>query len=115
MPELVVNDVEKSVDFYVNILGFEKIFRDEHFARLKVGESELMVTKRAELDPEMQRSEAGSSILVIEIDGIEEIYEMVKDQVKILRNLVATDYGTKEFDFEDVDGYMIQFTERNEN
>ena len=115
-PELVVTDVDKSVDFYINILGFEKIEGDSHFARLQAGTSELMIMLKSDFDleaPTLNRPHhSGWSLIIIETDDIEEIYKNIISQVKIHRELQSTDYGTQEFTFSDPDGYLIQFTQR---
>jgi len=115
-PELVVTDVDKSVDFYVHLLGFKKTMGDSHFARLQAGTSELMIMLKSDFDletPALNRPHhSGWSLIIIETDDIEEIYKNIKSQVKIHRQLKSTSYGTREFTFEDPDSYLIQFTQR---
>jgi uncharacterized glyoxalase superfamily protein PhnB len=117
-PELVVIDVDKSVAFYVNLLGFKKTMGDSHFARLQAGTSELMIMLKSDFDleaPTLNRPHhSGWSLIVIETDDIEKIYEKINSQVKIHRQLKSTSYGTREFTFEDPDGYLVQFTQRLE-
>lgn len=116
-PELVVSDVNKSVDFYVNTLGLTKIKGDSHFARLKTGTSEIMLMLKSDFDqeiPDLNRSQnSGWSLIIIETDDIEEKYKSIKGKVKIHRQLKSTPYGTQEFTFADPDGYLVQFTQRS--
>ena len=117
-PELVVTDVEKSVDFYVQLLGFEKIEGDPHFARLRTGSSEIFMFLKTDFDqeiPNLNRPQnSGWVILNIETSDIQTIFEKVKDQVSIVRPFKQTAWGTTEFTFTDPDGYLVQFTQRLE-
>jgi catechol 2,3-dioxygenase-like lactoylglutathione lyase family enzyme len=116
-PELVVSDVDKSVDFYVNVLGFQKVEGDSHFAKLRAGISEIMLFLKSDFDQmlsSLNRPEnSGWSLLVIEIENIQDFYKNIKDKVKLHRPLQSTDYGTQEFTISDPDGYLIQFTQRS--
>lgn len=115
-PELIVNDVEKSINFYSS-LGFQKIEGDSHWAKLNAGSSEIMLMLKYDFDQEIpslsQPENKGWALLMIEVENIEEFYHQIKNQVKIHLELHSTDYGTKEFTIEDLDAYLIQFTERS--
>ena len=115
--DLVVNDVDASVDFYINILGFTKIEGDSHFAILKAVSSEIMLMSKSDFDQEVPNNNRpqnqGWFVLIVEVPNIKEVYEKIKNKVKIIRELQSTDYGTQEFLLTDLDGYYIQFTQRN--
>lgn len=114
--DLVVTDVLASVDFYVNILGFTKIDGDSHFARLSAGSSEIMLMSKSDFDQEVPNNNRAQNqgwfVLIIEVTNITEVYENIKNKVKIIRELQSTDYGTQEFLLIDLDGYYVQFTQR---
>jgi uncharacterized glyoxalase superfamily protein PhnB len=114
-PELIVSDVKKSINFYSG-LGFQKIEGDSHWAKLKAGSSQIMLMSKSDFDQEittLSRPEnKGWGLIMIEVDNIDELYSQIKNQVKIHLDLHSTDYGTKEFTIEDLDSYLIQFTER---
>ena len=116
--ELVVTNVDKSVDFCVNILGFQKLEGDSHFTRIKAGASEIMLMLKSDFDQELpslnRPQNSGLSLLVVEIKFIEEFYEKIKNIVTIHRPLQLTDYCTQEFTISDPDGYLIQFSQRSE-
>ena len=115
-PELIVADVDKSVDFYINILGFEKIEGDSHFACLRAGTSEIMLMLKSDFDqeiPDLNRPQnSGWSILNIEVSDIKTLHENLENKVSICRSFRKTDYGTEEFTVTDLDGYLIQLTQR---
>ena len=112
--DLIVDDVSRSIGFYTE-LGFEKIMGDSNFAKLKAGTSEIMLMLKSDFEKEVpslnRPKNEGLFVLVIEVEDIEEIYEKIKNRINLLRELQSTDYGTKEFMFEDPDGYLVQFTQ----
>lgn len=116
IPELVVINVEKSVNFYTIYFGFKKIEGDSHWAKIKTDNSELILMLKSDFEnelPTLKRPEnSGLSILYFEVENIEELYRNLSSKVKFHRFLESTDYGTKEFTIEDPDSYLIQVTQR---
>ena len=49
--------------------------------------------------------------LYIDMDGVEEFYEEVKDRVELVWPLDVMDYGTREFGVRDPNGYILAFSE----
>ena len=56
----------------------------------------------------------GTLTLYMEVSGVEQIYNSLKERVKITMPLEKKFYGVTEFAFEDPDGYVITFAERTE-
>ena len=56
----------------------------------------------------------GTLTLYMEVSGVDAIYEELKGRVKVTMPLEKKFYGVTEFAFEDPDGYVITFAERNE-
>ena len=48
----------------------------------------------------------------MEVSGVEQIYNDLRERVKITMPLEKKFYGVTEFAFEDPDGYVITFAER---
>jgi uncharacterized glyoxalase superfamily protein PhnB len=59
-----------------------------------------------------QRSLGGTLTLFIDVVGVRETYESLKGLVKVVMPLERKWYGVTEFAFEDPDGYVITFAER---
>ena len=55
-----------------------------------------------------------SGTLYFNIDGVEELFERIKDQVEIVWPLELMEYGTREFGIRDCDGYTLAFAEKAE-
>lgn len=117
-PELVVQDVIRSIEFYTKVVGLKLIEGNNNWARLCADENgmEIILMSKNGLDkeiPNLKRiKNEGWSLLAIEVDEIEDFYKKIKNGIKLHREMQSTDYGTREFTIEDADGYLIQFTQR---
>lgn len=115
--DLVVNSVESTARFYSDILGFEVLEINKNFARLKAGDSEVMLMSKSDFDREVpvlnRPKNEGWTVLIVEVVDIKDVYESIRDKVEIIRELQRTNYGTQEFLLKDLDGYLVQFTQRD--
>ena len=120
-PNLMVEDVNKTLRFYREILKFELVMAVPtqgrlEWALMKCGDVEIIFQSRFSLTEELvalRDVEIGGSLtLYFEIRGIEELYEMVKDKVEIVQELHPTFYGLMEFAMRDCNGYILVFADR---
>lgn len=119
-PNFMVEDVRKTLDFYRDVLGFETVTTVDDgdeigFAIVQRDDVEMMFQSRASLSenvPALTGSAIGASqTLLIEVSGIEQLYEQVRGKVEIVVDMHKTFYGTQEFYFRDVNGYILSFQE----
>ena len=119
-PNFMVEDVRKTLDFYRDVLGFETVTTVDNgdeigFAIVCRDDVEMMFQSRASLSenvPALTGSAIGASqTLLIEVSGIEQLYEQVRGKVEIVVDMHKTFYGTQEFYFRDVNGYILSFQE----
>ena len=115
-PLLNVADIEASLGFWRDLIGFEVTTRFEHegrlaFANLRSGEVELMLNARGG-DPEPRRARPHYTEAVIYF-GVASVHDLVRD----LRakgfdapDPEAQEYGLDEITLRDPDGYEIAFT-----
>ena len=128
---MMVKDINPSVEYFTEILGFELFmwvdFEKEAdmwelhagveyaFAILKSWDCELMLQSEKSLAedlPFLQKWYENSSIaLYIKIENIEEYFESIKNKVEIVKDLSITWYGMKEFYIRDINGYILGFAE----
>lgn len=107
-PQLLVSDIERSVEFYTHVLGFTVEFRYEDFyagltkdgfsIHLKLGRPGQIASKGPDdLD------------LVFSVDEIESVYErLLTGAVRVVQKLREAPYG-KEFYVSDPDGHVLAF------
>lgn len=124
-PNLIVADMEKSLKFYRDVLGFtvSRTVPDKApfiFAWMKRGEADIFLNQHMPPQPGQPDLFAGRQIggtlsMYIAVEGIDELLKTVEGQgVKIAVPLHKEFYGMKEFAVFDPDGYLIIFAERAE-
>ena len=119
-PNLMVEDVARTLAFYRETLGFEVLTTLPEqepfaFAILQRDGVELMFQSRASLSdnvPALTGVPIGASqTFYIEVTGIRDLYETLRDKVEIVVDFHDTFYGTQEFYFRDINGYVLSFSE----
>jgi len=123
-PNLLVTDVERSLAFYTNVLGFERGFTVPEqlpfvFGSVVSGPIEIFFNERETAAKEFPlfagKPPGLTGTMFIELEGkgnIERLYDRLKTMTPIVMPLVTQWYGTKEFAIADPDGYVITFAER---
>jgi uncharacterized glyoxalase superfamily protein PhnB len=120
-PNLVVSNVERSLAFYRDVLGFTVTATVPDaspyvFAALSSGPIEVFLNAREPAVEEypalMDRPIGGTFTMFIEVVNIQEAYDTLKSQVHVIMPLEKKWYGVTEFAFQDQDGYVITFAER---
>ena len=119
-PNLMVEDAAQTLAFYTNVLGFEVVMTLPEqapfdFAIVKRDGVELMFQSRRSLSenvPALTGSPIGAlQTFYIEVTGIRDLYEALRDKVEIVVDFHTTFYGTQEFYFRDINGYILSFSE----
>jgi len=106
---LAVNDVDASISFYQNMLGFTLTFSQgtpTDYAVLRRDETvHIHLTKKAENMP--MGNHASMYIFVYDVD---KLFNEFQHQNVIPHETVADrDYGMRDFDVKDPDGHIITF------
>ena len=119
-PNLMVEDVNQTLKFYEDVLGFkldQSVPESGHYewASARCGEVELMFQTRTSLSsdfPPFQDTPTGGTLtFFIQMQGIQELYEHIRHQVEIIQDLNVTFYGMREFSIKDPNGYILVFAE----
>ena len=121
-PNLIVSNVERSLAFYRDVLGFQvgATVPDGApyvFASVQSGGIEIFLNAPepavSEYPAFKDRPIGGTLTLFIEVTNIEQAYESLKSRLTIVMPLEKKWYGVTEFAFTDPDGYVITFAERS--
>lgn len=131
---LMVHDVNETIDYYVEILGFEfamgvddkkvtKIgeYKGTHlvWAIVKKNDVEIMLQEKNSLYEEVpefkNRTVGGTFTLYIHMADTQSFYEQIKDQVEIVKPMHQTFYGAYEFAICDLNGYILYFAQSQKN
>lgn len=121
-PNLMVQDVKKTVDFYQTVLGFELInsvpVGDKWvFAIVKSGNVMFMFQDETSIKEEYPQlasfSRGGGLTFYIHVDDIHAMYKELKDKATLAKDLHDTFYGSTDFAIEDCNGYILTFSQHN--
>ena len=120
-PNLLVSNVERSLAFYVDTLGFERGMTVPDtspfvFAAVTSEPVEIFLNDAATAVKEYPAF-AGKPIgatgtLYIEVEGVDALHDRIKSTVKVVMPIATQFYGMREFAIEDPDGYVLTFGER---
>ncbi|HEX2992251.1 MAG TPA: VOC family protein [Anaerolineales bacterium] len=119
-PNLMVEDVARTLAFYREVLGFQVLTtlpeqEPFDFAIVQRDGVELMFQSRASLSdnvPALSGVPIGASqTFYIEVEGVRDLYQALHDKVEIVVDFHSTFYGTQEFYFRDINGYILSFSE----
>lgn len=120
-PNLIVSNVERSVAFYRDVLGFTVAFTvpDQSplvFAAVQSGPIEIFLNApepaMAEYPAFKDQPIGGTLTLFIDVVDVQAAHDSLKDRVTIVMPFEKKWYGVTEFAFTDPDGYIITFAER---
>lgn len=105
-PNLLVRDIEKSIAFYRDVLGFEvrNAFEDGSFALLAKGLAEVALVTSD--DPPYAEA-------YLYVRGVDDLHERCQEAgCHIERALVEHPWGLRDFVVRDPDGHLIGVGER---
>ena len=120
-PNLIVADVERSLAFYRDVLGFtvEQTVPDAPplvFAIVRSGPVEVYLNAPGPAVEEYpafkDRPIGGTLTLFIRVTGIRAAYDALQARVNVVMPLEKKWYGVTEFACTDPDGYVITFAEQ---
>ena len=104
-PGIPVKDLNRSLEFYQNILGMEKVFENGSpvgFVILVRGSAEIHLN----LKPNHKASEINLAHLMVD-DATALYNHLEKHKVRIIKGIRDADYGLRQFVFADPDGNRI--------
>jgi uncharacterized glyoxalase superfamily protein PhnB len=118
-PNLLVTDIEKSLAFYRDVLGFtvkQTVPADRPFVFvwLERGPVPVFLNDRAaavEENPALAQPAGGAGLFFV-ITGVDAFYERVRTKATVIMPIKDQFYGMREFTVADPDGYVLTFAER---
>ena len=115
--ELVTDDIPSTIEYYTKTLGLEldAVYPNDvpvpQWVQFKCNNDCLMFESRKSLGqviPEIQSVKLGGSFdIFIEMEGVVEYYESIKDKVQVIVEL--TDVPFEQFAIKDINGYILLF------
>ena len=117
-PNLLVANVERSLAFYVNTLGFTRAMTVPEespfvFAGVASGTIEIFLNDAATAIKEYPafggRPIGATATLFIEVEGVDALHDRLQSDVTIVMPIMTQFYGMREFAILDNNGYCLQF------
>ena len=112
-PQLLVADLDRSIEFYTKKLGFDVEFRYEDFYAgiIKDGFSIHLKSGNPSAEERKNKRQNEDLDIVFSVEGVEDLYsEFLNRAVEMVQQLCDRPYG-KEFYIADPDGYILAFLE----
>lgn len=118
-PNLMVEDVEKTIEYYEKILDFKLVMSVPHdgkysWAMMRRGNVEIMFQERNNMIKEYKnlsdKSPGGGLTFFFRVKDVEDLYNDIKEKENILLDLHKTFYRTNEFAIVDLNGYVLTFS-----
>ena len=113
VPEIAVSDMQRSLEFYSS-LGFVKddegIIDDKgsQWYSLALGDAALWLIREdvlEDLDPDEERGNGVN--IYLSVDDVDAIYEKLKPDAMIVKDIETLWYGLRQFSVSDPDGYLL--------
>ena len=114
-PQLLVSNLENSIQFYTKSLGYDLDFRYEDFYAgiSKDGHSIHLKIGKPSVEERSSKKRNQDLDIFFSVDRIENLFEEFKTKsIPILQPLRTMEYG-QEFYITDPDGYILGFVEAN--
>ncbi|MFP4470130.1 MAG: VOC family protein [Bacteroidales bacterium] len=121
-PNVMVHDVNQTIEWYRTNLGFELVMSvpeegKSEWAMISRDAVNLMLQTRESIaaeQPEFTDMPIGASqSFFIKVTGLEEIFEKITDTRAVIKPLYKTFYGMNEFIIRDCNGYYLTFAEED--
>jgi lactoylglutathione lyase len=118
-PNLIVQDVNATVNYYKDQLGFQLIASVPesgklNWAMVQRNQVPLMFQSGESLQedmPELKLTKGGVGTFFIRMTSIKELFNELKGKAEVVVNMRDTFYGMREFTIKDINGYYLTFAE----
>lgn len=126
VPNLMVEDVRRSAEFWCGKLGFEPRMSVDAskgfhhglpaegeivYAQFVSGTVEVMVQRRDSIGEELpgfaQRPTGGGFTLYVQVDDLDAMFERLENELTTVKDLHTTFYGMREWYVSDPDGVVV--------
>ncbi len=109
---ITVSNLEKSKEFYGDMLGFELggDWPETKWQSFRFGDQLFAIREKAGF----KRNES-FDITNFEADGIDDLWQKVKDRAEVVEKLGPTPWGSYRFVIKDPDGYQVAFVDRQKS
>jgi lactoylglutathione lyase len=122
-PNIMVENVSQTMDYYRDLFGFEPIMTVPEnapydWAMMQNGSVTIMFQSRTSLGndlPQLKDKPTGGTLnFYIDVEDVKSLYERVRNRVTIVSDLQTTFYGATEFTISDCNDYLLTFAQQGD-
>jgi uncharacterized glyoxalase superfamily protein PhnB len=106
-PVLAVNNIDDTIRYYRDVLGFECANQMDGWAALCKDNVEVMISLPNAHEPFEKPALTGS--IYFNTSDVDALWEQIKEKVSIVYPIENFFYGLREFAIRDNNGYILQF------
>lgn len=113
-PQFLVEDFEKSLGFYRDVLGFNIDFVfDDYYAGISLGGGIIHIKRAQKIEAERQHRKAQEHLdAYFAVRNLEALNaELIKRDAPIIRAIDTRPWGMRDLYVEDPEGYILCFAE----
>jgi len=104
-PFLLTENLQETIEFYINVLGFKCGLQTETWAALHLDKAEIMFTTP---DENFDKPNITGS-MYFDIDNIDEVWEDIKGKSKVHYAIEDKEWQKRQFAIYDNNGYILEF------
>ncbi|MBS1254614.1 MAG: hypothetical protein MAG581_00410 [Deltaproteobacteria bacterium] len=109
IPMLRTWDIQESISFYTDVLGFDCASYSEEWGWASLKREEVEIMLAVPNQHEESTSAVFSGSLYIKTNDVDGLWKQLKEKVQVCYALESFEYGMREFAIYDNNGYMLQF------
>jgi uncharacterized glyoxalase superfamily protein PhnB len=116
--ERCIPDFDKAIKFYT-ILGFNAIVKEKDYMIMTKGNKKITFygndeeTEHPYFDKFSRKTKRGYGVeIVIMESNVKDLFEKIKDRVKVVQPLTLQPWGKYDFSIEDPFGFYLRFNEK---
>jgi uncharacterized glyoxalase superfamily protein PhnB len=121
-PNIFTRQIDRSVAFYRDLLGFHVAITVPDappFVFVSLARDGVVIFLNDEANARKEQPNAtwltvgqAGVALFLDMEGIDELWDQLKDRVPVVQPIVDQWYGVREFSVTDPDGYVVTFAEK---
>lgn len=114
-PMLWTRNLDETIGFYIHMLGFELLDRNDHWHWASLRKDEVYIMLALPNKDENTASIGFTGSFYFNVNKVDDLWNDLKTKTKICYEIETFEWGMREFVIYDNNGYILQFGEPVDN